>query len=61
MNEPRKRRTSTAIRLDPDLAARLTVAAEERDVSVNWLVNRAVARFLDKLIPAADWKLTTDD
>lgn len=54
-------RTSTAIRIDTELHARLVTAADERDVSVNWLVNRAVARFLDRLIPVADWKLTTDD
>lgn len=56
-----RRRTSTAIRLDPDLHARLTMAADERDVSVNWLVNRAVARLLDRLIPVDQWKLTTED
>jgi len=39
------RRNATAIRLDADLHARLG----------------AVARFLDRLIPVADWKLTTDD
>ena len=45
------RRTATAIRLKPELHERLTVAASERDVSINFLVNRAVGEFLDRLIP----------
>lgn len=44
-------RTSTAIRLREDLHEALTVAAVERDLSVNWLVNRAVADFLPRLVP----------
>lgn len=45
-------RTSTGVRFDPALHARLVEAAEEREVSVNWLVNRAVADYLDRLLPA---------
>lgn len=48
-------RTSTAIRFEPDLHAALAVAAAERDVSINWLVNRAVADFLPRLVPPAEF------
>jgi hypothetical protein len=43
------RRVATAIRLPEVLHSRLQEQAEMRDVSVNWLVTRAVERFLDTL------------
>lgn len=57
---PRKypQRTSTAIRFVPEVHDRLVAAAEERDVSINWLVNRAVEQFLDRLIPVDEWEIT---
>lgn len=58
MSEKRERRTATAVRFPPDLHDRLQQAADERDVSINWIVNRAVVHFLDQLIPVEDWKLT---
>lgn len=51
-------RVSTSIRLPVDLHQRLSVAAEEREVSVNYLVNKAIADFLDRLIPADEIMLT---
>ncbi len=51
-------RVSTSIRLPVDLHQRLSVAAEERELSVNYLVNKAIADFLDRLIPADEIMLT---
>ncbi len=52
-------RITTAVRFPPGLHERLKVAARERDLSVNWLVNRALEEFLDRLVPAAELTLTT--
>lgn len=46
------RRVSTAVRLPEDLHAELQRQAEEREVSVNFLVTRAVAHYLKALRPA---------
>ncbi len=54
----RKPRSSTAIRFPVDLHEALTKAAEERDLSINYLVNKAVEEFLPRLIPANELKLT---
>lgn len=43
---------ATAIRLPEDLHAELQHAAEARDVSVNFLVTRAVYHYLNQLGPA---------
>lgn len=45
-------RVSTAIRLPAELHAELQQQAAERDVSVNFLVTRAVAHYLKALAPA---------
>ena len=42
---------NTAIRMKPKLHEALKAAAEEREVSVNFLINRAVEDFLPRLIP----------
>jgi hypothetical protein len=44
-------RVATAIRLPTSLHGELQSAATERDVSVNFLVTRAVSAFLAKLPP----------
>jgi hypothetical protein len=49
-----EQRVTTAVRLPESLHARLQHVAAERDVSVNLLVTRAVARFLEQLAPVAD-------
>ena len=51
-------RVNTNMRLPRGLHERLVAAAEERCVSVNWLVERAVADFVDRLIPADEIVLT---
>jgi predicted HicB family RNase H-like nuclease len=53
-----KPRTTTAVRFPPELHEQLTTAAEERGLSVNYLVNEAVREFLPRLIPAGEWRLT---
>ncbi len=45
-------RVSTAVRLPEDLHAELQRQASERDVSVNYLVTRAVDHYLQALGPA---------
>lgn len=48
----RTERVSTAIRLPKELHESLRRHASERDVSVNFLVTRAVYHYLDQLPPA---------
>lgn len=45
-------RVSTAVRLPQELHEELQRAAEEREVSVNFLVTRAVYHYLNQLGPA---------
>lgn len=45
-------RVSTAVRLPAELHAELQRQAHERDVSVNFLITRAVAHYLKSLGPA---------
>lgn len=51
-------RVNTAMRLPHPLMDELRQAAADRDVSVNWLVERAIADFLARLIPADQIQLT---
>ena len=44
-------RNGTAIRFEKELHEQLKAAAAERDVSINWLVNRACRAFLAQLVP----------
>ena len=53
-----KTRTTTAIRFPDEVLERLKKAAEERDVSVNFLVVKSVEESLDRLVPAEEWRLT---
>ena len=53
-----KQRTATAIRFPEEIHEKLVQAAEERDLSVNYLVVKAVADFLPRLIPDAELTLT---
>jgi predicted transcriptional regulator len=50
--------SATGIRLPDSLLERLRVAADERDVSMNWLAVRAIRDYLDRLIPIDEFKLT---
>ena len=54
----KERRISTAIRLPETLHETLKKAAAGRDVSVNFLVTRAIGEYLDRLIPADEVRLT---
>ena len=51
-------RKQIVVRFPPELHARLKEAAEEREVSMNWLVNRAIEEYLDALIPVDEIMLT---
>lgn len=51
-------RTTTAIRFPDELHERLRQAADERDLSINFLVVKAVEEFVDNLIPVEDLRLT---
>jgi predicted HicB family RNase H-like nuclease len=54
----RKGRTATAIRFPETVHERLREAADERDLSINYLVVKAVEDFLERLIPANELRLT---
>ena len=53
-----KDRTTTAIRFPDEIHERLRVAADERDLSINYLVVKAVEEFLHNLIPVEELTLT---
>lgn len=48
MSEPR---ITTKIRIPESLHSRLKTEAGQRDLSVNWMMNKAIETFLDNLIP----------
>jgi predicted HicB family RNase H-like nuclease len=56
----RKARTTTAIRFPDELHDQLRGAAEERGLSLNFMVIKAVEDFLKRLIPADQLRLTRD-
>lgn len=58
MAKDKKARTTTAIRFPDEVHEQLRVAADERDLSINYLVVKAVEEFLDRLIPANELRLT---
>lgn len=53
-------RISTQIRLHPDVYEALRVTAEEREVSMNSLVEKAVAYYIARLIPVDEMIWTRD-
>jgi hypothetical protein len=53
-----KSRTTTAIRFPEELHEQLRIAAEERDLSINYLVVKAVEDFLPRLVPSEEFRLT---
>ena len=60
MGRPRisdERRIATAVRLPESIHRRLQLAANDRDVSANLLITKAVDEYLDRL-PTADEALT---
>lgn len=44
-----ERRVATAFRLPASIHARLVAAAEEREVSANFLATRAISKYLNEL------------
>ena len=54
-------RSATAIRFPVEIHDALRKAADERDVSINWLVNKAVEDFLPRLIPADEIRWTRSE
>ncbi len=54
----RRSRLTTGIRFPEHLHRRLKEAADERELSINFLVVKAVEEFLDNLIPADELTLT---
>ena len=60
MSRPKRHdpRQQILLRMDPALHQRLKDAAEDRELSMNWLIVRAVEEFLDHLIPADELRLT---
>lgn len=61
MTTKRPQRTGVGVRLPADLHAALVAAADERDLSVNYLVVAAVKDFLPRLIPVEEFSLTRKD
>jgi predicted HicB family RNase H-like nuclease len=55
--KPHERRVVTAVRFPEEIHNALLEAADERDVSINYLVNKAVEYFLPRLIPADELTL----
>ncbi len=53
-------RTATAIRFKDETHTRLVEAADERDVSINFIVNKACEYYLDRLIPANEINWTRE-
>lgn len=53
-----KPRTTTAIRFPEALHEQLRIAAEERGMSINFLVVKAVEDFLPRLVPSEEFRLT---
>ena len=58
VNNHTKGRVATAVRLPEPVHRRLREHAEMRDVSVNWLVTRAIEQFLDGLPSRAQVEAT---
>jgi predicted transcriptional regulator len=57
---PARARTATAVRFRPEVYERLRTAAEERELTMNWLVNKAVEQFLERLLPVDEIVWTRD-
>jgi predicted HicB family RNase H-like nuclease len=53
-------RIQTQFRIPKDVHERLTKAAKERELSVNYIAVKAIEEFLGRLIPVEEFKLTRD-
>lgn len=54
-------RHSTSIRFDNDVYHQLLEESEDRDLSINWIVNRLVREGLTRLVPNGKMALTLGD
>jgi predicted transcriptional regulator len=54
-------RVATAVRLPKQLHQRIQRAADERQVSVNYIVERAIERYLERMVPVAELDLERDE
>ena len=54
-------RTSTGIRLPPELHDQLMTIAEERDVSLNWVIVKLLTEGIEHVVPATEIRLTRSD
>lgn len=64
MSRPKRyeeERVNLGVRMPAALHVRLIAAAAERELSANWLMVRAIEKFLDELIPAGEIKWTRDE
>ena len=48
------------VNISPELHERLVVAANERSIGIGFLAERAIADYLDRLIPVDELRLTRD-
>lgn len=53
-------RTTTALRIPPELLRQVKDAAAEREISTNLLITKAIEDFLPRLIPVAELRLARD-
>ena len=58
MSRPVDERKPINIRMPQELYDKLEKAAKERDLSMNWLIVKALEDFLPRLIPADQFSLT---
>lgn len=58
MSRPGDDRVHTMLRLPRDLHARMSEAADERGVALNWLAVRLLNESMDRLIPVDELVLT---
>lgn len=58
MSRPRGDRITVTFRLPTELHRRLMEAAEDRDLSANWLASRALEDYLSRLLPVVKPKDT---
>lgn len=56
--KPTEERVTTAVRFPKSLHARLHEEAEDRELSANFLIVKAVEDYLGRLIPSDEFKLT---
>jgi predicted DNA-binding protein len=54
-------RVATAVRLPKQLHERIQREADERQVSVNYIVERAIERYLERMVPVAELQLERDE